>query len=139
MKSKGQIPQNTLVCGDSGNDIEFFLVEGVHGVIVSDHSKDQNCFWVQGLYQVAFCNAYCWLQVDTMSEGRGYQLEVRSQRNGGAVVDSGRSRLSAWASEGALERARERSSDEYFLFMFPLAFYWSFFPFLSLTRVPLEP
>ncbi len=64
MRSKGQIPQNTLVCGDSGNDIELFLVEGVCGVIVSDHSKDQNCFWVQGFYQVVFCNAYCWLQVD---------------------------------------------------------------------------
>lgn len=64
MRSKGQIPQNTLVCGDSGNDIELFLVEGVRGVIVSDHSKDQNCFWVQGFYQVVFCNAYCWLQVD---------------------------------------------------------------------------
>jgi hypothetical protein len=26
-----------------GMTLSFFLVEGVHGVIVSDHSKDQNC------------------------------------------------------------------------------------------------
>jgi HAD superfamily hydrolase (TIGR01484 family) len=35
MKAEGWAPQETLVCGDSGNDIELFEVEGVNGVIVS--------------------------------------------------------------------------------------------------------
>jgi HAD superfamily hydrolase (TIGR01484 family) len=35
MKTEGWAPQETLVCGDSGNDIELFEVEGVNGVIVS--------------------------------------------------------------------------------------------------------
>lgn len=34
MKTEGWAPQETLVCGDSGNDIELFEVEGVNGVIV---------------------------------------------------------------------------------------------------------
>jgi HAD superfamily hydrolase (TIGR01484 family) len=35
LKAENRTPQRTLVCGDSGNDVELFSVEGVCGVIVS--------------------------------------------------------------------------------------------------------
>lgn len=40
LKFEGKLPQNTLACGDSWNDVELFTIQDVHGILVNNKHEE---------------------------------------------------------------------------------------------------
>lgn len=68
LSQEGSLQRNVLVCGDSGNDIDLFTVDGVHGVIVSN-AQEELVKWHK-------------------SHGSGTKVFNASQRCAGGIIEA---------------------------------------------------